>query len=84
MLFMGIVFLFPSAPETTVEDMNYTVVVFGGVLLLSMIWYYLPYYGGVHWFTGPVATFEGFDSTEGSVHSNEEKKQSDNVNVDPV
>jgi len=21
---------------------------------LSLFWYYLPIYGGVHWFTGPV------------------------------
>lgn len=34
--------------------MNYTVVVLGGVLILSLIWYYFPIYGGVHWFTGPV------------------------------
>ena len=34
--------------------MNYTVVVLGGVLILSLVWYYFPVYGGVHWFTGPV------------------------------
>lgn len=33
-------------------------VVLGGVLVLSLVWYYFPVYGGVHWFTGPVATIE--------------------------
>lgn len=35
--------------------MNYSVVVLGGVMILSVTWYYFPKYGGVHWFTGPVA-----------------------------
>lgn len=55
MVFMTIVFLFPTTPQTSVQEMNYTVAVLGGVLLLSLIWYYFPKYGGVHWFTGPVA-----------------------------
>lgn len=55
MAFMSIVFFFPATPQTSVQEMNYTVVVLGGVLLLSLVWYYFPIYGGVHWFTGPVA-----------------------------
>jgi hypothetical protein len=35
--------------------MNYTIVVLGGVLFLSLVWYYFPVYGGVHWFKGPIA-----------------------------
>jgi len=58
MVFMTIVFLFPATPQTTVQEMNYTVVVLGGVLLLSLVWYYFPVYGGVHWFTGPVANVD--------------------------
>ncbi|CCM02109.1 uncharacterized protein FIBRA_04186 [Fibroporia radiculosa] len=58
MTFMGIVFLFPTTPTTDTADMNYTIVVLGGVLVLSLVWYYFPKYGGVHWFTGPVATVE--------------------------
>jgi hypothetical protein len=38
--------------------MNYTSVVLGGVLILSLLWFYLPVYGGVHWFKGPVRTVE--------------------------
>ncbi len=26
--------------------------------MLSLIWYYFPKYGGVHWFTGPIPTIE--------------------------
>ncbi|KAJ7830506.1 amino acid/polyamine transporter I [Mycena olivaceomarginata] len=55
MLFMGTVFLFPTTPQTDVQDMNYTIVVLGGVLLLSLVWYYAPVVGGVHWFKGPIA-----------------------------
>jgi hypothetical protein len=55
MLFLGTVFLFPETPNPAVEDMNYTVVVLGGVMVLSLAWYYFPKYGGVHWFTGPVS-----------------------------
>ncbi|KAJ4481031.1 amino acid/polyamine transporter I [Lentinula aciculospora] len=58
MFFLGIVFLFPTTPQTDVPDMNYTVVVLGGVLILSLVWYYFPKYGGVHWFTGPVANID--------------------------
>lgn len=58
MTFLGIVFLFPTTPQTDVADMNYTVVVLGGVMILSLVWYYFPKYGGVHWFTGPVANID--------------------------
>jgi hypothetical protein len=52
---MDIVFFFPTTPHTGVLSMNYTVVVLGGMLVLSIVWYYFPVYGGVHWFTGPVS-----------------------------
>jgi len=58
MSFMGVVFLFPSSPHTTVTDMNYTAVVFGGVMILSLVYYYFPKYGGVYWFKGPVPNIE--------------------------
>lgn len=73
-MFLGTVFLFPTSPGTSVGDMNYTVVVLGGVMILSIAWYYCPKYGGVHWFTGPVANI-GVDldmDSEGS--SDHEKK----------
>lgn len=55
MVFLGTVFLFPGRPGPSVSGMNYTVVVLGGVMILSVVWYYFPKYGGVHWFTGPVS-----------------------------
>jgi hypothetical protein len=60
MAFVSVVFFFPMTTEqSNSRDMNYTVVVLGGMLVLSLIWYYFPVYGGVHWFEGPVATVEG-------------------------
>ena len=56
MSFMFIVFVFPNTPSTTDEDMNYTVVVEGGILILALIYYYFPKYGVVYWFKGPVPT----------------------------
>lgn len=52
--------------------MNYTVVVFGGVMTLSLIWYYFPIYGGVHWFTGPIKNiaFPAPDNVESMRNSN--------------
>jgi hypothetical protein len=58
MTFMSIVFFFPATPVVGAGDMNYTVVVLGGVLILSLGYYYFPKYGGKNWFTGPVATID--------------------------
>jgi len=38
--------------------MNYTAVVFGGVMILSLVYYYFPKYGGIYWFKGPVSNVE--------------------------
>lgn len=46
MTFMSIVFMFPTTPQTSAQEMNYSVVVLGGVLILSVAWYYFPVYGG--------------------------------------
>ncbi|KAI0310735.1 amino acid transporter [Amylostereum chailletii] len=62
--FMGTVFFFPPDKVTSVADMNYTVVVLGGVFVLSLVWYYFPKYGGVHWFKGPIPTVEGYEARE--------------------
>ncbi|TFK47246.1 APC amino acid permease [Heliocybe sulcata] len=83
MAFMGVVFLFPTSPQTSVADMNYTIVVLGGVLILSLIWYYFPVYGGVHWFTGPIPTVERkYESSETS--SENEKRGREGVDVKAV
>lgn len=77
MTFMGIVFLFPTSPQTDTADMNYAIVVLGGVLVLSLVWYYFPKYGGVHWFTGPVHTVEktAANSRRGSVDSMRKQRE---------
>ena len=56
----SIVFFFPTTKHTSASDMNYTVVVLGGVFMLCLVWYYLPVYGGVNWFEGPVPTVDGY------------------------
>ena len=61
---MNIVFLFPTTPNTGAGDMNYTAVVLAATFMLSMIWYYFPVYGGVHWFNGPIRNIN--DKDEGS------------------
>lgn len=77
MAFMFIVFLFPTNPQTDAPDMNYTVVVFGGILLLSLAWYYCPVYGGVHWFTGPIPNVEKNTVEKDSESEVDEKKSSE-------
>ena len=72
MAFMVVVFLFPATPEVEVDDMNYTVVVLGGTLILSLVYYYFPKYGGKNWFTGPVATI---DAQNGGPGVNEDKEK---------
>ncbi|KAF9507561.1 hypothetical protein BS47DRAFT_1303851 [Hydnum rufescens UP504] len=56
MSFISVALLFPTTPHTNASHMNYSVVVTGGVLLGSLLWYFFPKYGGVHWFRGPVPT----------------------------
>ena len=74
MAFMTIVFFFPTSPGADVTSMNYTVVVLGGILLLSIAWYYFPVYGGVHWFTGPVPNISGgFRESESDAASDDNK-----------
>ncbi|KAF8553643.1 amino acid transporter [Imleria badia] len=64
MAFMDVVFFFPTTPQTSTPNMNYTIVVLGGVLVLSLVWYYFPVYGGVHWFSGPVPNVGNDDIAE--------------------
>ncbi|KAI6106449.1 amino acid/polyamine transporter I [Pisolithus croceorrhizus] len=83
MAFMIIVFSFPTTPTTDAANMNYAIVVLGGVLLLSLAWYYCPVYGGVHWFTGPVPNIDA-DRIDGMRHEDSvstEKKVEGAVSV---
>lgn len=79
MTFMSIVFLFPTTPHTTVNGMNFSVVVLGGVLSFSLVYYYFPKYGGKYWFKGPVqnidVTNHPMSDRESSI--SQEKKEKD-------
>lgn len=63
---MSLVFLFPTAPAPEAPLMNYSIVVLGGILILSVIYFYFPKYGGVYWFKGPVTTVDHDLSNEDS------------------
>lgn len=76
MVFTMVVFMFPPAPDPTATEMNYTVVVLGGTVSLSLVYFYFPKYGGVYWFQGPVANIaqdEDMGSKEGDTYGPEEK-----------
>ncbi|KAI0065302.1 APC amino acid permease [Artomyces pyxidatus] len=60
--FMLIVFFFPATPAPTAANMNYTIVVFGGTIFLSLLYFYFPKYGGKTWFNGPVSTLNEIES----------------------
>lgn len=68
--------------------MNYTAAVLGVLFILSLVWYYFPIYGGVHWFEGPVPTVDGYvargwvtsKGVEGVMDSFKEKEDS-NIQV---
>ncbi|KAN0079997.1 Amino acid permease domain containing protein [Tylopilus felleus] len=85
MAFVNVVFFFPATPQTSTSNMNYTVVL-GGVLVLSLVWYYFPVYGGVHWFTGPVPNVDSGHTTEGASNhsSSEDRKAGAVVQEKPV
>jgi len=85
MSFMVVVLLFPTMPDPDVEGMNFAVVVLGGTLLLSVVYFYFPRYGGKTWFTGPIHTIDTVsvplqtdDTAEGS------EKQDSDVHVAPA
>ncbi|KIJ25202.1 hypothetical protein M422DRAFT_193763, partial [Sphaerobolus stellatus SS14] len=83
MAFINIIFFFPTSPNPSVAEMNYTIVVWFGTLFLSVVWYYFPVYGGVHWFNGPIRTVDNKeeDTNDGaSSAADDEKKGKDSAN----
>jgi hypothetical protein len=44
---------------------------------LSVVWYYFPVYGGVHWFTGPVPNVERLNEETASSRASVEKKRAE-------
>ncbi|OJA10264.1 hypothetical protein AZE42_08922 [Rhizopogon vesiculosus] len=77
MVFMIVIFFFPTTPQTNAQEMNYTVVIFGGFMTLAIFWYYCPVYGGAHWFNGPVSNLapsvKGKHREEGSASEKTDK-----------
>lgn len=76
MMFNSIVVIFPSTPDPTPATMNYTVVVLGGTLILALVYYYFPKYGGVYWFRGPVQNIS-VSSSEYTLDKKVEKEDAD-------
>ncbi|KAA1475628.1 APC amino acid permease [Dentipellis sp. KUC8613] len=78
MAFVLVVFMFPASPAPTSAGMNYTVVVWGGTIVLSLVYYAFPRYGGRHWFKGPVSTLrerDGAESGESGERGGEEEEK---------
>ena len=71
---MSIVFIFPTTPAPQAAFMNYAVVVLGGILILSVIYFYFPKYGGIHWFKGPVKTVGDADGSSQESRGSLEKR----------
>ncbi|KAI0360810.1 APC amino acid permease [Trametes cingulata] len=61
MIFSILILAFPTAPGPTADGMNYMIVVFGGWIILCLIYYHIPVYGGACWFNGPQMTLEEAD-----------------------
>jgi len=77
MVFMIVIFFFPTSPGPTPQDMNYTVVVLGGTMAIVVAWYYCPVYGGVHWFRGPIANVGTGSDAEVNVVVDEGRESKD-------
>ncbi|RPD65332.1 APC amino acid permease [Lentinus tigrinus ALCF2SS1-7] len=58
MAFAVAIVAFPTAPAPDAQGMNYMVVVIGGWLILCLVYYHIPVYGGACWFNGPQVTVE--------------------------
>ena len=74
MTFSIVIAMFPSTPQVDGHTMNYTVVVAGGWILLSITHYFFPKYGGRYWFNGPMSTVESEEVVEKNSFDVEEKE----------
>ena len=64
MTFMTTIVLFPSTSSPSAGDMNYAVAVIGGVLIIAVLYYYFPHYGGKYWFEGPLGALRRLEEEE--------------------
>ncbi|PWN48329.1 amino acid transporter [Violaceomyces palustris] len=90
LVYISIIVCLPSYLPTDAADMNYASLVTGATFLFSTAWYYMPKYGGVHWFTGPRPNIEDDDQrqqqppfTSSSSGSDDGKKQDDDGQILP-
>ncbi|KAI0701617.1 APC amino acid permease [Earliella scabrosa] len=58
MAFSVVILAFPMAPAPDAQGMNYMIVVIGGWIVLCLVYYHVPVYGGACWFDGPQVTVE--------------------------
>jgi len=85
MSFINVILFFPASPNPTVTEMNYGIVVFGGVFLACIAWYYFPIYGGVHWFNGPIRNVDmGATNTEKRASEDSDEKKQDASTTEEV
>ncbi|KAF7974533.1 hypothetical protein HWV62_12002 [Athelia sp. TMB] len=84
MAFMSVIFVFPASPAPDAAAMNYAVVVLGGVLVLSVVYFYFPKYGGVHWFEGPRANIYVGDDDAGLDGLGREKNETSTSYVEQI
>jgi len=67
MIFSIVILVFPTSPDPTGPEMNYTIVVLGAWILLCLVYYFFPVYGGIHWFHGPIANIADDGEMQGKV-----------------
>ncbi|KAH9946459.1 amino acid permease-domain-containing protein [Amylocystis lapponica] len=71
----------PLFTRPTGADMNYTIVVLGVWIALCLVYYYLPVYGGVYWFRGPIANI-GEDIDDDKVHGDKGSIEDEKKSLD--
>ena len=54
--FLFVVLLLPQLYPVTAETLNYTPICIGIISIVSLVGWWLPKFGGRHWFKGPIKT----------------------------
>ncbi|EMD31996.1 hypothetical protein CERSUDRAFT_88605 [Gelatoporia subvermispora B] len=65
MVFSITIFTFPATPDPSSTTMNWMIVVLSAWILLCLVYYYFPVYGGIHWFVGPKANVDIVNAAAG-------------------
>ncbi|VDC07342.1 unnamed protein product [Peniophora sp. CBMAI 1063] len=78
--FIVIILLFPSSDNPGVQDMNYAVVIIGGVFVLSALTWMLS---ARKWFTGPISNLDRETNWTGEQPETENEKQLSRDTVTP-